>query len=653
MHSTPSCALLRSTFLRIAGAWALTIAAWQPGSAEAQSVTVHMEASAVEVPVGTPFILQLEISAEGARIDSIREPDLQGLGLEILQRRHTQPSSFSFSFGGRSQYVSMKRIVSYQVRSNQPGTLVIPPVTARVGGAEFQSEPLRLTILGDPAKPATEDTFTAKTSQNAEPQSKRDRPAAVSSDFDPQGFIRTEVDIGDPFVGEQTTMTVTLFAAVPLFDPSLLREPTADGFWTQDLLGPNHRQALRETVVQGRKFYAVTLKKWALFPLREGPLTIRGVEIRYGDRSTFPPGTRTTRGEDLTIVAKPLPQTTSTKVVVGRFTISSQLDRNQAPTGDAVTLTAQVRAIRGNVRDARLSLPVRDGLRILEPEVHHEITRDGESVGGTSKWTWLVVPEREGTYVFEPFELSVFDPDSGTFSAVAGDRLELLAVGADLTSPPEDTESETPERATRASSTNFGPVRTETSFERSSSRLIEASWFVPALVLGPMLLLSITGWRSLHGWLQSRRQEIKKRETELIRIAERHMQQAEKYMEQAKKRAASSQNSPISEDHDTGQFYRELTLGILRTVESKLGEPFLGALRSELRTRLLEAKMEATLTLQLVEDLEHMEQARFSLHEFNFEAQQALMQRAKVYVQAVRALDVGTAPASLTASAGG
>ncbi len=543
--------------------------------------TVTMAADRTEAQVGDTIMLRIRVNAVVSGQARLQLPELTDF--DVLQ----YPMMPMTSFGGGPTQMTMTHGVP--IRARRPGTFRIPPAALVTASGRLESEPLTITVGG--AAPSDPGPSTGP-------------PSSAGVDgtvFDPGGFVRTVVDQSEPYVGQQVTVTVYLYAREMLGGGGLTitQEPTADGLWVHDLLPPSRTLEGQPQTVRGIPFTVYVLRRFAAFPLREGELTIgpTGVSMSGGGLfgSVFggggPPVSRT--GVPVTVRARPLPAEgrPTGDVHVGRLELSAELDRTQVATGDAVQLTVTARG-DGQLRQVRLPSPAASGLRVLEPEIDDETSAARDVVGGTRTMRWLIVPEREGTYALGPFEVPVFDPQAGAYSVARAPAVRLTAAGNPTSTPDAEEERETEDEG-RQQGPSLGPIRSRSSLSRSRSALLDSPWVQAGFGAGPLLLVLAL----------------------LVRVARRRSEAGpgrgpKQAKREAKRRlAAASRHASASEPRE---FYAAIALALKEVLEAKLGRPVGSLTHGELRRILVARAMPEELAGRVVDELEGCDFARFS-----------------------------------------
>lgn len=578
-----------------------------PGDVRAQAptATIVMTASSTSVPVGGTFRLEINIDATGGEAPDPELPDLSAF--EILSRQVFRPMSVRMGWGTSTTVVTSSIRVNFVLRATREGSVALTPATVRMGGRELRSNPLTINVVPagtapPTATPGTPLPGTPGTPPGANPPLASPPLGALDGAiFDDQAFLRTVIDRSDPFVGEQVTATIYLYIRGSLTsNPAVAREASTDGFWVRDLFGPTHSFEPTPQVVNGARFLAYPLRRFAAFPLHAGDLEIgamtlnipRGSPIDIFMGTPQPDLERT--GVPVSIHVRDLPTEGRPAVRtshVGTLTLEATLDRTQVPTGDAVTLTLVANGT-GQIDGLDLGELVVDGVRVLSPQVDGEVSAPGDRVMGTRRIQWLIVPEREGSFVIPAFRVAVFDPGTETWSIAETTPLTLVAAGNPVGTAATPTDEPTPTEVDEPAF-ELGPVRTESALSRHRERIASSPWFPWAVVAMPLGFLAFVGARTLRG----------RRGQSEDKGPQRSAKEARKRLDAAA--AAAKAN-------DTRGFYAAITLALRSVVEGKLGEAVGSLTHGQLEKRLVERGMKSELAKSVALELESSEYARFS-----------------------------------------
>ncbi len=319
---------MRRALLRLAGALALGLILTAPAAAQQVSANVSMRGPG-HVEVGQAFQLEVRAEVTGAANAQVELPDLTPF--DVIGRQVSNPVQFSFGFGNRTRLVQSTTVHRLTLRARQAGTYQIAPATVVAQGQRFESNPITLEVgSGGPVTQVGPGAQPDPSTTNPPPGA-----AIDGATFDPNGFVRTVIDHADPYVGQQVTVTVYLYAPQPVQgNLQITQEPTTDGFWVQDLLPPSRSLEGRMQEVRGQRFYVYVLRRLAAFPLRAGELTIgpTGATVSQGGifGSIFgaPRGPLNLGGVPVTVEARALPaeHRPAGEVHVGTLSLTAELD---------------------------------------------------------------------------------------------------------------------------------------------------------------------------------------------------------------------------------------------------------------------------------------------------------------------------------------
>jgi len=570
--------------------------------------SLTMRADRTELEVGDVFRLSVLAQVDGAGGSELQLPDLSAF--EVLQESPAMPLP-RVGIGGLN--VRVRSTVRHQLvlRARQPGTFELSPAWVEVDGQRFESNPLTITVGGEAADPAPDGPDALPPAHNVD-----------GMQYHPNGFLRTWVDEGEPYVGQQVTVTVYLYLPSSLRgSPQITQEPNADGFWVQDLLGPSRELRPEVQRMNDRTFRVYLLRRFAAFPLAEGEATIGAMALSLPSGGLLggifgrgqPQQPAQLQGVPVTVNVQPLPNGAplDTEPHVGTLELTAELDRSQVITGDAVTLEVTATG-RSELEQLRLPDPSGTGLRVLEPAIRDAMSHPNDVVGGTRTFRWLIVPERAGEWTLGPFEVPVFDPRAETWSVARAPALELTAAGnAAAADPDADGDSDEASDATPDPEASFGPVHTHSDLSRTHASLSSQGWFLGLLAIGPLLLLGGFGVRTAQRRAAS---------DDPARAPRRAKKAAAKRLAAAREHAAA--NEPRA-------FYAAVAGALKEVLEAKLGQAVGSLTHAELRARLGDRGMDGDLAGELVDELEGCDFARFSAVGVSAQEMESCLDRTK------------------------
>ncbi|HEX9108960.1 MAG TPA: BatD family protein, partial [Longimicrobiales bacterium] len=379
------------------------LAAGLAGAARAQ-VRVDASVSPNAARVGDVVVLDISILSGGAGPDAIDVPPLPS-GLRITGSNDY--TEYEFRMPGGRRRTTRRELTVTTVAA---GHYVIPPIAVRIEGTVYRTRPLRLDVApGVMAGP----------------------PGESSGGPDDEVLLQSWASPDTVYVGQQVTVRAdALFstdvrsrlAGAPQYEA-----PSAPGFWVYDL--PT-RDATQYRPVRGRLYEVQTFRR-AFFPLNPGTLFVPGSHLTYAVRRGFLSGPENydLRSDSFRVVVRSLPpagRPLEFAGAVGRYTASAHVEPTRVATGEATTLTVEV-AGNGNIKAIPPPrLPPLSGVQVFSPAEDSDLRPDDETVGGTKRFTWVLVPSHPGQLVIPALELPYFDPAQHRYQIA---RTEPQAVG--------------------------------------------------------------------------------------------------------------------------------------------------------------------------------------------------------------------------------
>ncbi|MDA0748784.1 MAG: BatD family protein, partial [bacterium] len=395
----------------------------------ADEVNVQASVDRTRVRVGDTFTLTVSVQGEGQA--NTPELDLPN-GFNVVGSASSSSTSISIVNGQMSTARTTSFVFSLE--PTQQGAFTLGPVRVVSNGKTYKSAPIRMEVVAGGGAP------------------QRTRPAPgqnVSSEdlrqIEENLYILAETDKKQAYVGEQVTLTYTLYTRFNLQNVHYGKQPTFTGFWAETIFDAQRLDQRRE-IVDGRAFNAARLKEVALFPTSQGRQSLEQLEmvcdipVQSRRRSVFdrddffsfdPFGQSrqvTVRSEDIGLDVLPLPPGAPSEFsgAVGQFQISASATPVQVRQGDPVSLKI---AVSGTGNLGAVSQPVpasEDGFKLYDPKASVETeTRNGR-VGGRKLFEYVVIPQVAGKIEIPAFRLAYFDPNLKRYRTVETEAVSLV-----------------------------------------------------------------------------------------------------------------------------------------------------------------------------------------------------------------------------------
>lgn len=442
--------------------------------AYAQSISASVDTD--EVELGDPISLNVVVTGKGASLPDPELPDLSAFDVYSSGRN----SSFSMNFGEFSSTLTL----NYTLIPKKIGNTIIGPITIKVKGKEYASEPIKIMVKQQGAIQKQPDAN----------QRRSGRSQSNQRDF----FIEQFVDKKNPYIGEQVTLTFRFYQAVNLWGQPSLEWPKYSGITVEDLAQSSPTQKY----VDGR-LYRITEIRRAVFPIISGDITIDtprltispddlgGFSDPFGifDRN---PGRRNKpiilTANQIKLKVRPLPtngRPASFAGGVGRYSIRSVIDKDTVGVDEPITL----KVILSGTGDLKSLPPVKmpefADFRVYESGKNESINQQGGKIAGSRTFEMALIPKTSGKFTIPPLEYSYFNPSIGKYETVRTRQMEIVATGEGLTDV-----GGAPKNIIEAARQSFGYIITDFPKKHSQFDLYASTWF---WLLQTIPLLGIAG----------------------------------------------------------------------------------------------------------------------------------------------------------------
>lgn len=585
----------------------VVMVAWSMVPRMAIAQGVQFTASARKnVSVGEQFRLSFSVNADGR---DFKAPNMEGF--YILSGPNPSTSSNIQIINGQvSRFVTLS--YTFILQATKEGEFQIPPAFITVDGKQYESNPLTIRVNATGAQaPPTQQNPPA-----AAPRQPEDPGEVGQSDV----FVRTSVDKKNPYQGEEIIVSHRIYTRVGISQYGVEKFPSYNGFWTQELQNLQEEPSKHNEIINGQEYLVAEINKVALFPIKNGPLTIEPLElnivaqVRRSSRSRsndpfenffndpfFGGGYQNVQkriaSNPVTVDVKPLPATNQPadfKGVVGKYTFKSNIDKTDVEVNEAITLKFTVLG-EGNIRlidELNLSFPT--DFEVYDPKTSFNLNKNTQGISGVKTFEYLIIPRNSGNFRIKPVVFSYFDPDQGTYISQSSPAYEIsVRKGSSATS--EIAYSGVVQEDVRYIGSDIRHIKSGPVLLKMSGKSLFGSPAHLFLIIIPFLLSVII--------ILFVRQQLRKR-------SNIHWMKTQKATKVARMRLKMAYNYLKSLQEK--EFYNEVSQALWGYISDKFNLPLADLSMDSVHETLKNKNIKDTLIEQFMETLNHCEYARFA-----------------------------------------
>jgi len=555
--------------------------------------------------------LTFQITSSSANISGTPEmPELDGFTV-------ASGPNVSTSISIVNGQVSASRSYSYILIPTEVGKLTIGSAVLNYNGEVYKTTPIEVEIV----KSAVPQQQTPQTTV----------PQDESSDLSNQVFLKVFVDKKNPYQNEGVTVSYKLYTRVQVRSYGISKPPTATGAWIEEYAMPQ-QPVLSTEVIDGISYQSAVIKKLELFPAKSGELTLEPLVIQadvivrgrtprsFFDFDDFFDDDFFGRTERRNLIAPavklnvlPLPEEgkpVGFKNVVGEFSLTSETDRTDVLTNEAVSLRIKI-AGTGNIKLIESpGIKISGDFEMYEPKVEEKINRSGENISGEKGFEYVLVPRLPGVQKIEPITFSYFNPETKRYTALTTEEIFVnVAPGKERLSayPGNLSRDEVKLIGSDIRFIKLKPIQ----WNKAGDRFYKDYVFL-TLIIFPLILLGITIIYNNH--LERINTDIGYRRGRMaVKTAEKRLKESAVYMKEESRE----------------RFYLTLSSALRGYIADKLNISEVGFLTDDVKEMLENKKVDVEITNKFLELINTCDYLRFSPTEANLQDMKKIYQESK------------------------
>ncbi len=565
------------------------------------AVTFRAIVENTTVEVGQPFRVQYRINSTD--VANFHPAALRGFS-RVAGPYSSTEQGYS-NINGRS-YSYQSTTYTLTLRATTEGTFTISPASIDVDGKTVHSNSLKIKVV-----PATSSSAASSSSGRNARSSNRgmgfSEPSSPTRVGDKDLFMQAHVSKTKVHEQEAFLLTYKIYTLVNLRGFNNVKLPDFKGFHSQEI-PMNGATTLEPETYNGRVYGTAVYRQFLLFPQKSGKLRIPSAQFDAAVEIHLPSsdpleallkGTAsrmreiTMRTYELSIDVTPLPSPKPEDFCggVGKFSVTSSIDRADIRTGEAFTLKITVDGA-GNLKLIDIPKPsFPSDFEVYDPKVKENFKPTTQGMSGQKVFEYTIVPSNVGSYTIPALRISYFDTQSETYKTLqtSSHRLEVKKGKGGNTFQVKNY------------SDRENPVMTDIRPLHRMAQGKAPSWFMPgtaslwlayllplALFIAVFVLFRKQAYYDTHVHLA--------RKKRANRVALRRLRSAEKFLKQ----------------HNEAAFYDEVIRALWGYVSDKLSMPTAELSKENIRQCLSDRGITAQVVDLFLKNLDECEYARYA-----------------------------------------
>jgi len=228
---------------------------------------ILVESYVDKTKIGMQDQLKYTIEFSGENAGEIATPDIPKIN-NLKNLGVSSSSSSSYSIVNGKMTSKIRKSFIYTLQPNRTGNIIIPPITLKVKGKTFTTQPISIKVVAGTTEPLP------KTSRQL---SRNESSAKLEDNL----FILAEVDTKNIYKGEPITVEFSLYTVYDPYDIndlSFSSEPVFNGFWNEISFRAK-RIGFSSATLNEQRYHKMPLIRLVLIPTRTGKLEITSLEM--------------------------------------------------------------------------------------------------------------------------------------------------------------------------------------------------------------------------------------------------------------------------------------------------------------------------------------------------------------------------------------
>ena len=389
-----------------------------------------------QVAVGQQFRLTYTVNSHN--VSGFRVGAIPSDAFEVLMGPSTSTqTSFSMVNGKTSQSATIT--YTYILSALKNGSFTIPAASITVDGKQITSNTVKIQVSGTAQSGFQQGQGQGRGGRGGHQPQTETRPQGTpisGSDL----FIRVSASKKRVVEQEPILLTYKVYTLVSLTQLEG-KMPDLKGFHTQEVPLPQEKSFKLEEF-NGRQYKTVTWSQYVMFPQITGKLEVPSItfngtvmqqnrfidpfEAFFNGGSGYTEVEKQIKAPSVEIQVDPLPdKPVGFSGGVGRFDITSELDKTEVKANDPITLKVTVKGT-GNlqlIKQPEVKFP--KDFDVYDPKVTDKTRLTTNGLEGSMIYEYLAVPRHQGKFEIPAIEYTYYDIQSSQYKTLTTNAFQL------------------------------------------------------------------------------------------------------------------------------------------------------------------------------------------------------------------------------------
>ncbi len=501
-------------------------------SAVGQDVRFRSTSSKKQVALNET--LKFTITIENVVVKDFKPPQFK----DFEAYGPSQQSSYNM-FNGK---VTQSKSFTYTLKPTKVGDFVIDAATGKIDGKAVKTNPISIKV-GEATQNTQNNTSSNGNNRgNNYSNNNSNTPRDIQSQLKEKMFVRVIPDKTTVFKGEQVTLTYKVYYSVRFRDVQVTKAPAYNGFLSQEIELSEDAQTEQIEQYNGKRYTVQTFKRVALFPSRDGNLTIEPMELEgtimiqkrdaffnHPFFTTSEPYNHKFNSNTLKINVKPLPTNAPLAFTgaVGKYDFSVEADKTETDADDPITLKVKIKG-EGNIKLIDLKKPeLPQSFEVYDPKIKESISKKSTKIRGSKTYEYLIIPRAGGTYEIPRLTFSFFDLNTKKYITKNSEALTINVKG-DAATVQSNSNTGLSKEEIKLLGDDIRYIKQGALSNRAKGALIKkpvaiAGWVLPLLLLIPLVFVRAQKKKEWSDTITTKRKKAGKEASKRLSAAKKLM----------------------------------------------------------------------------------------------------------------------------------